>query len=708
MADLSDSYIQKTQATTTQIDASEMEAWNAALAAGKPPMEITVIGDQNTPVSDDPSKHDSGKYDPGIPIPSKYDPRRPTDDELGRQLVPEGAKQSTAGKVMDNAAEVLPGAVKGVHDALYQATAFVEPLANWLNKNVADLGKYEVADPKTPAGQISKSVAQFLTGFVPAVKGLKAIGIAGKVVNPLLAGAISDFATRSGNDGRLADLWNKLGLPKNELTDWLSSEEPGLSTLVDGKPVKKDDSELMGRFKNALEGAGLGLLTEGVIMAARFTKNAIMANRSVNGPGSEIAYLKDKYGELTDEDIAKVLGDPTKPMIETKVVQPPAVAGKMGKANAAADASNIEPRAVIRNQKEGAPGIKSSDFETYVNFARIDEPEQVKFTIGKMAEAFKGRIDEAKRGVITQEATQKMADDLGMTVPELLERRKGQAFNAEEATAARQLMNASAENLLTVAKKAAGPNAGAVDQYAFRRAMAVHAAIQSEVLGARTETARALAAWKIPVGGGIDKARAIEQMMSTMGGPEASKEMARRLAILAETGASPSAINRFAEKGWGATTHDAIKEIWINGLLSSPKTHVVNIMSNTGVMAQQIYERAVAGGFRELVGGDGVRFSEAIAMAYGMKSSIRDAFRMAAKSLKTGETGYAFNKVDVSHPGAISAEAFDMSKETGMGRAVDFVGHAFDVPCLLLGAEDEFFKTIGYRMEVHAQSLRQA
>lgn len=939
------------------------------------PMEIEVIGGHQ------------------MTVPGELTPRRPSDDPLGR-LQPKPEDESTAGTVARNVAEIPGAALQGAHDALYNATAFVDPLAGWLDENVAKLGTYEIGNPKTATGGVVKSVSQFLTGFIPAVKGLKAAGIENGVANPMLAGAISDFATRDGHDGRLADMVVSLGLPDEWRIKFLETDQ--------------ESPELIERFKNALEGVGLGMVVDGALMAARLAKSLIRANKDINGPGSEIAILKEKYGNLTDEDIAKHLGDPTKPMVETHIVQPPAVGGKIKKAEGELPA--FEPRAVIRTTKKSqaepitkspeampealrgtslvdesgkpikmfhatykdfadistkkgkltgefqidvlnklgahfgssyesiqgvfdstsesvrasgkywsevnsipglddvgtfAPGanvrpvylnvkkpfdigsednlwplsdgampdrnaikemgtsdpsvmeeifsaalqhpdsptkaasaikkvlaskgydgisytgemvdikghkayiafddsqivsafderavirttkksqaepvelaghkttelgdviltnsakepgkyqitffdgpagksntvkdavfdtpeqalkefnsvsgktvvepvvpksgvMKSEDFETYINFARIDEPEQVKFTIGKMAEAMKGSVDEARRGKITQEETAKMADDLGMTVPELLERRKGQPFNAEEALAARQLWAASGEQLLAAAKKAASPNAGDLDQFAFRRAMAVHAAIQNEVIGARTETARALAAWKIPAGGGVEKARAIKQVMDAAGGPNEARDMARRLAILAVTGAQPAAIARFVSRGWGAKSADIIKEVWVNGLLSSPKTHVVNIMSNSGVVMQQIYERAVAGGIRGLVGGDGVKASESIAMAYGLLGSVKDAFRMAAKSLKTGETGYAFNKIDVTHPNSISSEAFDLASNTGMGRFVDFIGHTATIPGRLLGGEDEFFKTIGYRMEVHAQAMRQA
>lgn len=347
--------------------------------------------------------------------------------------------------------------------------------------------------------------------------------------------------------------------------------------------------------------------------------------------------------------------------------------------------------------------------KSYVNFARINGPDDMKATIAEMAEKFKGQVDEARRGVISQETTKQLADDLGLDVSTLLARRKGQGFNAEEALAARQLWAASGEKLLEAARAAAKPGAGSVEQFAFRRAMSLHAAIQSEVIGARTETARALASWRIPAGGSIEKARAIEQAMEAAGGIGNTQEFARRLKILAEN--NPAAVAKFVEKGWGATSFDAVREIWINGLLSSPATHAVNMLSNTAVAFQQMVERGIAARIGELRGagvGEAVAPGEALSMAYGMTQSIGDAFSLAWKALKTGETGTALNKIDLPRVNAVSAETFGMASTGGVGRTVDLIGDTFRLPGRFLGAEDEFFKTIGYRMELHAQALRQA
>ena len=608
--------------------------------------------------------------------------------------------------VVRGAAEAPRQAVGGVMDAGQEAVQMLDSFGDFLNENVADLtveipGLPEflgnplsvdlpTADPpKTNTGAAVRGIAQFLTGFLPAFKVAKAAGLTG-LAAPAVAGAVTDFTVFDPQGPRLADLWKELKLPQNVLTDYLAAD-PG-------------DAAIEGRFKNAVEGLGLGVVTDGLIQAARVIRAARRARgQSEPVKPTPLEELKAEFGEVTDRDFM-ILGDPNKPLFEVRAKEPGDGAAKLRAAEA--DVAGSEAPQLIEGAAETGPGATKNVF---INFARIDAGDDIKGVIGQMAEAFSGSIDAARRGKVSFEATAELADDLGMSVPDLLSRRKGQPFNAEEALAARRLWSASAEKLLETARAASAPNAGEIDQFNFRRMMAVHYAIQAEVIGARTETARALNAWKIPAGGGVERAKAINDLVSAMGGPKASAEMARKLAILAASGAGPEATAQFVRRGFMATTADAIKEAWVNGLLSSPKTHVVNISSNLGVAVQQIYERGAAAGITRLRGrGAGVAPGEAAAMAYGMVESLKDAFKMGWIALRTGETGSALGKIDLPRDKAISARAFDLDEAGGLGRAVDYLGEAFRVPGRLLGAEDEFFKTIGYRMELHAQSLRQA
>lgn len=771
---------------------------------------------------------------------------------------PAPAEESTMGRVLRSAGEVPKSIALGMDSAVRHATDWaVKPLVDWLNTNVANL-EVPVENPQTTTGKITKSLSEFVTGFIPALKGMKWMGVTNKIAAPLGAAAIADFAVRDPHEARLSNLWQEMGLPKNVLTDYLAADPK--------------DGAIEGRLKSAAESVLTGAALEGLIVGARALRAAKWIGKAQN---TELQNLKAQYGELDEATFNKALGDPSKPMLVTRVEPvPPAVAkireglqatGDTAEVTAAASktqrlyhgtiadfddytanglgphfgtaaqaskraqvltesrgaarpdlpsAPNVRPVDVvienplrlndgpggdggfagldlddtmfllyelkrvnvvddsffkswrtrlnnegmdaneeffaaakekitgkgydsivyknavegegdsfivlntknIRNAMEAAP-LKASGIPVEqvaeglkINWARVDTAQDVQVLMGDMATKFKGSIDEARRGVMSQETTSKLADDLGMTVTELLARRKGMPLNAEQSLAARRLWAASGENLLELAGRAAGTNAGALDQYAFRKALATHHAIQADVIGARTETARALAAWRIPAGGGgVERARAIQQTLETMGGKSASQEIARRLSILAQHG-NPGSLAKFAEKGWGAKTFDSVREVWVNGLLWSPQTHFVNTVSNTAVMFSQVLERGVAARIGQLRGatGEAVAPGEALVMTYALVSGVRDAWRVAGKAFKSGETGWALNKVELPRAHAITSETFGMASETGLGRTVDFLGQTARVPGRFLGAEDEFFKSIGYRMELHAQSLRQA
>lgn len=594
--------------------------------------------------------------------------------------------------------ETLLQLTEPVVGPLAQALESVAPLGQLSPEEL--FGIVRPADPKTPAGQLVKGVTQFVAGFIPALRATKAVGLgarggaAGELAQMTVAGSLADVAVIDEQDQRLSNLIESNEALKNPVTEFLAADP--------------NDGLAEAKFKQALEGAGLGAALEGLVASIRFLK-AARGERPAGGPG---AAAEEVLPEVNPRDFL-ILGDPNEPLFKVAAKAPDPSTGSGGAAKVAkaeGETAEIAPGVGAPPSLFREPDLFDAAGESvFVNFSRIDAGDDVQAVIREMADMVAPRIGEAARGKISFRETEKLADDLGMGVKDLLARRKGVPFNAEEALAARRLWVASGEKLLEAAQAAARPNAGAVDQFNFRRMMAIHHAVQAEVIGARTETARALNAWKIPAGSGAEQARGIDQLMAAMGGPEASAEMAKRLAILGSQGASAAELGRFAARGALARSADAVKEVWVNGLLSSPKTHVVNIASNTGVALQQIVERKVGERVARIMATtDGVAPGEAAAMAYGLVESMKDAFRLGWQALRTGETGAALGKIDLPRREAVSAAAFSLDEAGSAGRVVDLLGNVFRVPGRLLGAEDEFFKTIGYRMELHASSLRQA
>jgi hypothetical protein len=111
-----------------------------------------------------------------------------------------------------------------------------------------------------------------------------------------------------------------------------------------------------------------------------------------------------------------------------------------------------------------APGTQDSASnvapgEVFINWARIDGPEDVKAAIQQMADARVADIDQARRGVRTHAMTQAAAarEDAFKLLMERRAQGGGTPLSAEQSVAVRQLWTASGGKLIEVAQLAAAP-----------------------------------------------------------------------------------------------------------------------------------------------------------------------------------------------------------------------------------------------------------
>ncbi len=367
------------------------------------------------------------------------------------------------------------------------------------------------------------------------------------------------------------------------------------------------------------------------------------------------------------------------------------------------DAPSGEPESVSRGVGEG---------KIYVNHARIQSSDDVRDLIQQMADLDADAIN-AKRGgeVVSNAQTIREADQEYRDIEDLLGREPGPMSRAE-AVAARKILTSSGEQVMALAKKAQGQNATDADIAAFRRAAQVHYAIQAEVIAARTETARALQAWAIPAGSDRMRLDQINALVNADGGKGEIRRMAAQVASL--EGQDPIKLNTYLQQSLGGRIGRALFEAWINGLLSSPKTHVVNVTSNMLTSVWAIPERLLTAGISQTIYGGEVRVGEALAQSYGFVSGMADGIRLAfalqnADQQLSQDLGYSSKlEADEGQQQAISAGAFGMDPTTVAGTGMDWLGKAIRIPGNLLGREDMFFKSIGYRMELHARAYRMA
>lgn len=574
----------------------------------------------------------------------------------------------------------------------------------------------DIGDPESTTGKAVKSVSQFVAGFVGANKALKALKPAtrtGRAAKAAGTGAVVDFTVFDPQEERLSNLVQEVPALQNPVTDFLAADPK--------------DSNAEGRFKNAIEGLGIGVAVDGLLLGLKTLRQARIAKlkqeevakaREIAGvveqrpkvETSEFQILGSDTPEAPLVGVAKAEPKPAEAVTEVaEEVRPGVQPLQLKTARAAKATAEVKPEDIMIVD-EGVPGAAvprgTKAGEVYVNFARINAPEDVQTVLQTMADKFKPSVETAARGVRTFEEIKLSAEQVNAW-DVLKARRKGEPLSAEQSVAARQLWATSGDKLTQVAREAS-TNPSEANLFAFRKMLATHYAIQNEVLAARTETARALASWRIPAGSAAERFRDISQAIESNGGAVVTRDMADRVAKLAGAGMYQE-LDKFVQRGVWARTRDAMTEAWIMGLLSGPKTHIVNIMSNTSVIFMQMYERKVASVVSQILGNNGgVQAGEAMSQWFGLTQSWKDALRYAAKAAKTGETGMGMGKIELPQTAAISSDAFNLSSETFVGRSVDTIGNIIRLPGKALAAEDEFFKTIGYRMELNAQALRQA
>src|SRR6185312_2302814 len=375
-----------------------------------------------------------------------------------------------------------------------------------------------VASPTSVTGGLVKNVAQFLTGLALTKRTMGAVGVptsapgaAGYALSAA-QGAAANFAAFDPHQNRLSNLIEKFPALSNPVTQYLSSQ-PG-------------DSDAEGRFKNALEGLGLGALTDGFMKGVRLlrgvadakatpmpatepgvSENAfrelgdtdpkapLVADQPFNGPPAPEApapgktplgnYLRGQDAEMKTADISpqEVLGEPPVPDGHTRLYTGESGApndqgrwfsdqksvadhyeqtyGKgqsfidvpteqLGEYRNGPGAYRLPPEVAANRVPLTGPKMPENP-KTFINFARIDTPEDVQNVMQTLADKFHGNVESARRGTQSFEQI-KLNSQMENAWDLLQNRRVGEPLNAEQSVAARELWASSADKLKNLAQ----------------------------------------------------------------------------------------------------------------------------------------------------------------------------------------------------------------------------------------------------------------
>ena len=357
------------------------------------------------------------------------------------------------------------------------------------------------------------------------------------------------------------------------------------------------------------------------------------------------------------------------------------------------------------------------------NFDYMATTDDVKATITAVAETLSSEQAAVTRGVVTnkttiEEASKLAADEIGLT-RQLLKRRVGDgALNAAEMVAARDLLVRSATKLTDLAEKVKSGQGTAVDRLAFRRQMAIHAGIQLQLKGSKTEAARALQSFRIPVSGELSAQRMSEEAVRALADSgfdgAADAALAQRILDMGRLpeGKRLKALNKLIERGWFLKTSDAINEAYLVGLLSRPSTQVKNIVGTTAMMGWQLPEEVLAGAWGAAIRKvkdknapynlreDQVYVADAMYRMKGWLDSVGDAFEIASIAYRTEIPTDQVTKLDYN-PGSIRWDSDNL-----FARGINEFGKRARIPFRLLLAGDEFFKTVSQRGELYVAAHR--
>ena len=539
----------------------------------------------------------------------------------------------------------------------------------------------EVEKNQTTTGQVVRGLGQFAVPFLGAMRALNATVKTGNMIKKAAAaGAATDFSVFSPEEGNVSNMLL-------EMTD----QDPAFGKAVmQYLAADPNDPNINNRFKNVLEGLGLGTGAELIFKGVRGLKtyyhnkgadpvesiNKVKeqtqeefeanVNKSIDkdkpqsntlatefdAEGNAISPLVDAKGNpipLKKPAEAPEVKTKEEPKVETKtepkesVVQSrlrdPEVANIAPK-----ELQPVTPRPTINREATDAlvSAAARGDLDSIAkevdnpafNMNHIDTEEDVASlldaTTTTYAESLNRQLGGNKKGVKTFDQMKLLAEEAG-SGPGDIRQNFANVENLEaRVLAARSLLVLSSEKTLKLAKIA--ENGSDNDMLALRKQMALHATIQSQIKGVQTTIARTLASFRIKASADDAILNEVNDLLEVHGGAEVTRSLAKKIA----NANGRKQRDNLISKGAGARTNDAVLEIYINGLLSGFDTQLVNIIGNSLASANSVVEHygaaALGKAFRSE---DAIEYRDVNARTVGMLRGLWDSFKITADGFET-------------------------------------------------------------------------
>lgn len=420
---------------------------------------------------------------------------------------------------------------------------------------------------------------------------------------------------------------------------------------------------------------------------------------------------KTTYGNLNQKDLVVDVGD-------SLVIRP-------------ADDIDFEGFAeLLREGNDKLPGINmfklgkdlTSDESMRALFAIDQFDQNLASFLEKVKEANLPLFKSLSRDKLSIETMAKLAEKNGVydVTMKMLARKPGEVLPAEDTVGAMIALVNMGKLANTFVDKAIA-SGDPTDKMIALRYISLQAQLSASLSGNVAEYARGMAtvrwAKKINSGGIDEYANDLGLAIQRMEGDESIDYLLNFYASLPKHQQLD-----FAKKGIFAKGMDALVEVYINTLLSSPITHIVNMSGNAMFQILRSIETLPAGAigairtrlpFKSIAGNpnDRVFMKESLYKLYGIKMAMKDATLLAGKTFLTETPGIEATKVDVQNTRAIgnTGNAFEIMENFKKGHwgssMVDMLGVYYRMSSRFLITEDEFFRVIAMRSKMYSDAI---
>ena len=591
------------------------------------------------------------------------------------------------------------------------------PLKSLVRPSEAGLEAIKDLAPETErgSGQTIEPIGKFVVGFFTGKKALQGANLlqggtrAAVAGNAFAAGAISDLTVFDGHEERLSNLIQSSaadgGFPDiaNPVTEWLAA---------DG-----DDGEIEGRIKNVLEGGGAGVLFDvfmrglKTIKLKRTADEAAEAVKSVEDVTTPLGDLPDTPEPVIKEGEELVVqADEAVPAtaIDETLDTPLTSDALRAHVSLAPDQVQALARAAKDGDEAAASAVLKDFNESTFNWQAIESGEDIKNILGATEEIFADVIDEVKGGVQSNRQTKLMAQQVGdnhtaESVARLFRDVRGEQGIAARFYAAQRVQLASAgelRRLATIARETGAP----ADEARLLHQVQVHAALQAEMKGAQTEIARALQSMSILKESARENFHEFAELKRQFGtNSRNGQQFTKFMDDILDAHSLEDLNARVRWTNWERSKMVFV-EYTINSMLSSPKTHAINLMSN--VLNSFLYtgDRLLGGAYRALRNGDQAAWREARIDMVSKMTRLDEAWRLARQAWRDGAP-VTDKKQRIEF---LTRQAISMEGNSWLAQTVNLLGTTIRVPGRALITGDEFFKAVNRNAEIEVLAFRKA